>query len=159
MVSGFSLKSCLLAVLIPILWAANGVCRQADSSSLEWIEVYFNMPADHSVAMDENLANDEADLLQTLISRIDSANYSIDLAIYNLEHQEAGEALARAADRGVRANVEQLQALSGIGPAYAERIFDYRLENGPFRNVEELRNIRGIGPVTMERLRPYVTVE
>jgi competence ComEA-like helix-hairpin-helix protein len=57
------------------------------------------------------------------------------------------------------ADVHQLQALSGIGPAYAERIIDYRLENGPFRDVEELRNIRGIGPVTMERLRPYVTVE
>jgi competence protein ComEA len=57
------------------------------------------------------------------------------------------------------ADVQQLQALSGIGPAYAERIIDYRLENGPFRDVEELRNIRGIGPVTMERLRPYVTVE
>lgn len=105
MLNHLSLKSCLLAVLMSILWSATGVCRQADSSSVEWIEVYFNMPADHSVAMHDNLANDEADLLHTLITRIDSANYSIDLSIYNLEHHEVGQALARAADRGVRVRV------------------------------------------------------
>lgn len=57
------------------------------------------------------------------------------------------------------ADAATLQALTGIGPTYAARIVQYRLENGLFRDVEDLINIRGIGPVTMQKLRPYVTVE
>lgn len=57
------------------------------------------------------------------------------------------------------ADESRLQALTGIGPAYAARIVKYRLENGLFQDVNELTNIRGIGPVTMQKLRPYVTIE
>ena len=52
-----------------------------------------------------------------------------------------------------------LQALTGVGPAYAARIVKYRTENGLFKDVDELTNIRGIGPITMQKLRPYVTIE
>lgn len=79
--------------------------QKADTSSVEWVEVFFNMPADHSVAKENNLANDEADLLQTLITLIDSAKYSVDLSIYDLENLKVGEALVRAAERGVRVRV------------------------------------------------------
>ncbi|MFU8812876.1 MAG: phospholipase D-like domain-containing protein, partial [Balneolaceae bacterium] len=57
------------------------------------------------------------------------------------------------------ADAQTLQALSGIGPAFSERIVEYRLENGGFNTVEELINVRGIGPATMDRLRPFVTVD
>jgi len=76
-----------------------------DTSTIEWIEVYFNMPADHSVAKEGNPVNDNADLLQTLLSLIESARYSIDLNIYNLEHHLVGEALVAAKERGVRVRV------------------------------------------------------
>lgn len=77
----------------------------ADTSSVEWVEVYFNMPADKAVALIGNEANDKADLLNTLIRLINSAKYSVDLSIYNLENHEVGDALVRAADRGVRVRV------------------------------------------------------
>jgi len=77
----------------------------ADTSSVEWVEVYFNMPADKDVALPGNEANDEEDLLNTLIERINLAKYSIDLSIYNLENHEVGEALVRAANRGVRVRI------------------------------------------------------
>ncbi|MDX1640644.1 MAG: phospholipase D-like domain-containing protein [Balneolaceae bacterium] len=89
----------MLAVISP-LHAQN-----ADTSSVEWIEVYFNMPADHSVAKENNMANDEADLVKTLVDLIDSAKYSIDLAIYDLENMKVGDALVRTAERGVRVRV------------------------------------------------------
>lgn len=51
-----------------------------------------------------------------------------------------------------RADAETLQVLPGIGPALAARIVAGR----PFRRVDDLEGVSGIGPATMERLRPLV---
>lgn len=75
---------------------------QPDTSSVEWIKVYFNMPANHSVTLSGNESNSESDLLHTLEVLIDSASTSVDLNIYDFEHPRIGEALVRARKRGVR---------------------------------------------------------
>lgn len=75
---------------------------QRDSSSVEWIKVYFNMPSDHSVALANNETSDEHDLIGTLEALIDSAQSSVDLCIYDLEHPRIGRALVRAKQRGLR---------------------------------------------------------
>lgn len=95
---------CLISFLL-VFYAQVVSAQKADTSSVEWIEVFFNMPADHSIAKDNNLANDEADLLQSLVTLINSAKYSVDLSIYDLENLKVGEALVRAAERGVRVRV------------------------------------------------------
>lgn len=79
--------------------------QTADTSTIEWIEVYFNMPGDPAVAIEGNPANDNADLLRTLLDLIHSAKYSIDLNTYNLENHRVVDALVRAAERGVRVRV------------------------------------------------------
>lgn len=76
-----------------------------DTSSAEWIKVYFNQPADYSVALAGNMSKSNADLIGTLESLIEKANYSVDLAIYDLEHPRIGKALAEVAKRGVRVRV------------------------------------------------------
>lgn len=56
------------------------------------------------------------------------------------------------------ANASQLQQLSGIGPALAQRIIDWRDAHGGFHSVDELLEVSGIGATTLERLRAEVTV-
>ncbi len=51
------------------------------------------------------------------------------------------------------ATQEELESLTGIGPAKAAAILEYRRLNGPFRSVDQLTAVRGIGPVTLERNR------
>lgn len=51
------------------------------------------------------------------------------------------------------AGLDELQRLTGIGPALAQRIIDYREEHGPFRTVEDLLEVKGIGEATLEKFR------
>jgi competence protein ComEA len=51
-----------------------------------------------------------------------------------------------------------LETLNGVGPALATAIIQYRTEHGPFTTVDQLDDVSGIGPATLEKLRPQVTV-
>ena len=56
------------------------------------------------------------------------------------------------------ADKETLMNLSGIGESFAERIIEYREQNGGFKAVQELTNIRGIGQTLVEKNREMLTV-
>jgi competence protein ComEA len=51
-----------------------------------------------------------------------------------------------------------LETLNGVGPSLATAIIQYRMEHGPFTSVDQLDQVSGIGPATLEKLRPQVTV-
>ena len=51
-----------------------------------------------------------------------------------------------------------LETLNGVGPVLAAAIIQYRTEHGPFASVDQLDEVSGIGPATLEDLRSQVTV-
>lgn len=56
------------------------------------------------------------------------------------------------------ATMEDLDTLPGIGPAYAQRIIEYREVNGPFSSIEEIILVSGIGDSTFDKIRDSITV-
>lgn len=56
------------------------------------------------------------------------------------------------------ANLEELDTLPGIGPSTAQKILDYRDENGRFNTIEELMNVSGIGEAKFGSVKDMITV-
>ena len=56
------------------------------------------------------------------------------------------------------ADASQLALLPRVGPAVAQRILDFRKENGPYKSTEDLMLVQGIGEKTYQLIKPYVAV-
>ena len=70
------------------------------------INVYFNFAVDTSVSIPGNAANGNVDFQQKLLSRINNARYSIDMAVYSFSGlPSVADALVFAKDRGVKVRV------------------------------------------------------
>ena len=58
-----------------------------------------------------------------------------------------------------KATVDELVTLKRIGPSYAQRIVDYRSQNGPFQQPEDIMKVRGIGIKTYEANKDTIVCE
>lgn len=57
------------------------------------------------------------------------------------------------------ANIEKLQTLPGIGLSTAQKIVEYRMQNGKFKTEEDLKNVTGIGESKYNNLKDKITVK
>ena len=56
------------------------------------------------------------------------------------------------------ATKNELDQLPGIGPSIAQRIIEYREENGNFQKIEDVQNVKGIGDAKYEEIKDNITV-
>jgi competence protein ComEA len=99
----------------------------------------------------------ENDTLQTLLSDA-GIEPDADLSHIKLYVPREGEEQSPQKIDINRAEPWLLEALPGIGEVLAQRIVDYRSENGPFRRIEDLLKVSGIGSATFEKIKDYITV-
>jgi len=97
------------------------------------------------------------DSLQTLIQAAGGTTSSANLSGLRLYIPEAGKVEPQKIDIN-RAQVWLLKALPEIGEILAQRIVDYRQQNGPFLNTGELLKVAGIGDKTYEQIKDLITV-
>ena len=97
------------------------------------------------------------DSVDTLIQAAGGTTDSTDPSQLKLYIAEEGEEPAQKIDLN-RAEMWLLQALPGIGETLAQRIVDYRNQNGPFRNTNELIQVKGVGDTTYEQIKHLITI-
>jgi competence protein ComEA len=56
------------------------------------------------------------------------------------------------------ASQSELETLPGIGPSFAQRIIDYRQDNGGFRSIEEVQAVSGIGEKTFQKIKGQISI-
>ena len=56
------------------------------------------------------------------------------------------------------ASLEELDSLNGVGPSTAQKIIDYRTENGGFKTIDEIKEVPGIGDAKFAAMKDSITV-
>jgi len=52
----------------------------------------------------------------------------------------------------------ELEGLPRIGPKVAQRIIDYRNQNGNFKKIEDIMKVKGIGEKIFAQIKDLITV-
>jgi competence protein ComEA len=100
----------------------------------------------------------DGDSIEALIQAAGGTTGSANLSGLKLYIPEmGGEQGAQKIDIN-RAEVWLLEALPGIGETLAQRIVDYRQQNGRFVSIDELLEVDGIGTATYGQIKHLVTV-
>ena len=98
------------------------------------------------------------DSIEALIQAAGGTTSSANLTGLKLYISEVGEEEQPQKINLNRAEVWLLEALPGIGETLAQRIVDYRQQNGPFHNTNQLLQVAGIGTTTYEQIKHLITV-
>lgn len=120
-----------------------------------WTYLFFTKDK----VVDNSVANEELGILKARVNELKTQVETI-----SKEEKVAGEQTEKedTVDGKININTatsQELQVISGIGPARAEDIINYRESNGGFAAISEIQNIKGIGPATFQKMQDQITIE
>lgn len=126
--------------------AAGGLTKKADLTSINRAQILTDGEKIYIPAKGENPASYSGTGGSSGVSSAGSS---------------AGAGASSAAGTG-RININtadstQLQEITGVGPATAEKIIAYR-QKTPFKKIEDLMNVSGIGEKTFQKMKEQVTI-
>lgn len=129
------------------MMVAGGMALHADR---EWVEKNINRAA---------MIGDGAKIYipkRNMIYDLGNTNKTKDKKVENTEE------VMGVVDSGLininTAGVDDLDKLSGVGPAIAKKIIDYREKNGGFRDINEIKLVSGIGDKMYEKIKDFITL-
>ncbi|MFC1925358.1 helix-hairpin-helix domain-containing protein [Chloroflexota bacterium] len=159
----------LLSVLLIIAIISGGIVfglRQWDSgNSIEIIPAStaastFDAHITGAVANEGIYTIGEDSSIRDILQGAGNVTYNADLTSIEIHIPAAGEAPLSQPQK-ININTAEawlLEALPEIGPALAERIIEYRENEGPFQSIDELTQVKGIGTVTLGKVEGMICV-
>ncbi len=124
------------------------VCGLLIAALLVGYNAFYNPSAKETVFVDKSSYSS------------DKESYGQDSVSENLLEAEKDESLFPDTPK-VNINTadkETLAELDGIGDTIAQRIIDYRNENGGFKSTDDLMNVNGIGKQKYELIKDSITI-
>jgi competence protein ComEA len=151
-------------VIVSVLGAALAWSRYDRGSPVE-LSLDRRPPAAGTIYLGDGVINPGVyaytadDTIGDLLHAAGGAREDADLSSLRLSLASGGEAGEPQRVDINRAGIWLLEALPGIGNTLAQRILDYRSQNGPFKNTAELAGVSGIGKDTYNKIRDLITVD
>ena len=133
------------ARIIDAINAAGGKTEEADLSKINLAYVVEDGTQIYIPRINENL--NQVELIST------EAGQSVVINNSNINEEENNTKVNINT-----ANKEKLETLPGIGETTAQKIIDYREQNGKFTKIEDLQNVNGIGEAKFNSLKDKITV-
>ena len=85
---------------------------------------------------------------------------SMDEALFAQEAGMPGQSEASTGKVNInKAGIEELMTLKGIGKSKAEKIIEYRNENGGFKSAEDIMKINGIKKSAFDKIKDSICIE
>ena len=138
------------SLIIDLIEAAGGVTENAD---LEAVNLAY--PLQDNMMINIPSVNDGNENENWLI---DSGKTAQGLHSYTNTDTEQKSSLSLKININT-ADLAALCTLPGIGESTAQKIIDYRLENGRFVTISDIKNVPGIKDAKYEKIKNYITVD
>ncbi|MBQ9628319.1 MAG: helix-hairpin-helix domain-containing protein, partial [Synergistaceae bacterium] len=138
--------------IFEVIEAAGGFTPKADIAALNLAETFTDAQHIHIPLKGE----------RNRIAQTQNANNADTYTHITVQPQESKSNAKSSGKTGLvdvnNASESELQKLTGVGPAIAKRIYEYRQKNGRFKSAEELIHVRGIGPAKLEKMRSQILI-